>query len=449
MVVGAYAAAAALNGIVGHFLSDRNNDRDQSLQSDAAQTWQGDRQHIQNEYNELSSQYSVTAPPAITSPEAFDTWSHEDIWKALNGDGENGPVDQATINAGADGWRKLVEQANTAIAVFGTGVQEVVDAGWNGRSGSAAREATQAYVTEFATLAVSFQQVANGIDLIQGYLDQAKLSVPPPENVNFLDEFLGHIPGNGVLKLGKHRANEAEARAQEVMKAYQAGAIEVDNQTPVLPEPKSPVHSPGSDQPDSKRPTGGGGPSGTGGAGPYTPDSGDPAQTEDPNAPGDGTTEDPAATDDPSAQNPSTGDPWSDPTSTDPAATNPASTIPSSNLPSGLNDPSSRPSYGTPGSGYPGAGTPSTPGSTPSPGAGIPGVGSTAQPAGSGTGTSRTAAGTGRMGMPGMGGMAGRGGNGKDDESEHKIPDYLVQDRATELLGEQPRVLPPGGVIGG
>lgn len=43
----------------------------------------------------------------------------------------------------------------------------------------------------------------------------------------------------------------------------------------------------------------------------------------------------------------------------------------------------------------------------------------------------------------------GRGPPRRRGESEHKIPDYLVQDRTTELLGEQPRVLPPGGVIGG
>jgi hypothetical protein len=46
-----------------------------------------------------------------------------------------------------------------------------------------------------------------------------------------------------------------------------------------------------------------------------------------------------------------------------------------------------------------------------------------------------------------MGAPAARGKG--DDNEEHKTPDYLVQDRTTELLGVQPRVLPPGGVIGG
>ncbi|MGW0246722.1 hypothetical protein ACWDYH_08790 [Nocardia goodfellowii] len=44
--------------------------------------------------------------------------------------------------------------------------------------------------------------------------------------------------------------------------------------------------------------------------------------------------------------------------------------------------------------------------------------------------------------------MVNRGGGQGDDDGEHKIPDYLIQDRETELLGEQPRVLPAGGVIG-
>ncbi|WP_067859296.1 PPE domain-containing protein [Nocardia shimofusensis] len=450
MGLGLYAAMAGLAGINGHRTSDANNERDQTLQDDAASKWKGDRQHIQNEYSQLSSEYNNPAPPAITDPEAFDTWSHREIYDALNGTGDpDNPkgVQQADINAGADGWRKLTDQAGDAIKAFRTGIEQDINMYWSGRAANSAMTASQSYADEFETLKVSFQQVAGGIDLIQGYLDQAKLSVPPPEELDAVDRFLGHVPGNGVLKLGQHRANEAEARAQEVMKTYQLGATEVDKQTPILPEPTNPVSNP---KPDGGTDWPGRPPGSNSDDDPYTPGSEDPSKSEDPSS-----TEDPSKTDDPSStEDPSsTDDPSAtDDPSTDPASTDPASTVPASSQPSNPTDPSSKPSLGSPGSGSPGSGSPGSgsPGSTPGPGASIPGSGSTSAPTGAGVSNARAAGASGRAGMPGMGGMgAGRGGGGKDDESEHNIPDYLVQDRTTELLGEQPRVLPPGGVIGG
>ncbi|MBF6357118.1 hypothetical protein IU449_21665 [Nocardia higoensis] len=449
MVVGLIAAVAGLAaGINGHRNSSADTERDRTLQGDAADLWKNDRQHIQNEYSLLSREYNNPAPPAITDPEAFDTWSHREIYDALYGTGDpDNPrgVQQADINAGADGWRKLTGQAKDAIKAFREGIQYDIEHLWSGRTANSAMTASQSYADEFHTLAVSFEQVAGGIDLIQGYLDQAKLSVPPPEELDAVDRFLGHVPGNGVLKLGQHRANEAEARAQEAMKIYQLGATEVDEQTPILPEPKNPVNS--SNPGDNTQQPGSTPPGST--PGPVTPGSQDPSKTADPSSTDDpsktedqSSTEDPSATDDPS----STDDP-----STDPASTDPASTVPASSQPSTLTDPSGKPSLGSPGSGSPGSGSPGSgsPGSTPSPGASIPGNAATSAPTGAAVANARTAGTTGRAGMPGMGAMGGGRGGGKDDESEHNIPDYLVQDRTTELLGEQPRVLPPGGVIGG
>lgn len=54
----------------------------------------------------------------------------------------------------------------------------------------------------------------------------------------------------------------------------------------------------------------------------------------------------------------------------------------------------------------------------------------------------------GRAGMPGMMAPGARGAN-RDEDDEHDIPDYLIYDRGSELLGTQPPALPPGGVIGG
>ncbi|MBF6186454.1 MULTISPECIES: hypothetical protein [Nocardia] len=439
-------------GVDGHQRSAENNARDESLREDGAKFWEGDRQHIQNEWGQLSSQYNNPAPQAITNPESFETWTHQQIWEALNGKGDQRGVEQAEINAGADGWRRLCEQATLAIDTFENGVEEDIERLWKGRASNAAMDATLSYAKDFRQLTVGFQQVANGIDLIQGYLDQAKRSVAPPEEVSWVDEFLGHIPGNGVLKLGQHRANEATAHAQEVMKVYQQGAETVDKQTPILPEPTNPVSNPGT-------PPGGGGsgtPGGNPGAG--TPGT-NPAGTNPSGNPNTPAAQDPSSRNDPTAgDDPADDSPYEDPQGTNPQSSEPQSTVPQSTVPSAappgssLSDPSGRPNSSTPSLGSPGLGAPGlgSPGATPSPGSSVPGA-KTAQPTGLGAAATRAATGAaGRAGMPGMGAMgAGAGRRGDEDESEHKIPDYLVQDRTTELLGEQPRVLPPGGVIGG
>jgi hypothetical protein len=239
---------------------------------------------------------------------------------------------------------------------------------------------------------------------------------------------MGHIPGNGVLKMAKHRANEAESRARDVMvNDYRPGVKTVDERTPILAEP----YNPDAKQDDNK-------PKPPGGTDQGTPTLGDQPESGDPN------TQNPNSSDN---NSPNT-NPASTPTSTTPASTptNPAGTPNGTGLPdkpkSFLEDPVGRPGApsGTP-SGIPG-------GATPSPGKSVPGN-PAGQPGGAGgAGNRGSKAAAGRPGMPGMGAPGSRG-NGNDDENEHGAPDYLIQDRTTELLGVQPRVLPPGGVIGG
>ncbi|WP_067840146.1 hypothetical protein [Nocardia lijiangensis] len=445
-----FIAAAAVIGVIagGAGIARAQNDshenkvNETNLRDSGEDKWNIDRSHIQNEWNTLNGQYGDRAPTVLTGMEPFDTWSHEDIWKALN-DHEGGKgVSQADINSGADGWRRLRDRADEAVRLFRSGVDQDIEQLWKGRAANAAMEATRAYTDEFKKLPTSFQQVANGIDLLQGYLDQVKISIPPAQHVSGFDEFMGHIPGNGVLKLAQHRANEAEANAREIMKRiYVPGAQEVDSHTPKLPEPFNPVSNPG----DKPKDENGGWPPG-----------GRPV-----NPPGIDEPRDPGS--DPKNEE---GDPNqlksddsnTDPQNTDPAATNPAgtdpqSTVPQSSVPtpatpkSYLEDPLSRPGPGSPGSpGFPGG---PGPGSNPGPGKSIPGgkPGQPGLPGGTPGGRAASPA-AGRAGMPGMG-APGAGRRGEDNENEHKTPDYLVQDRTTELLGVQPRVLPPGGVIGG
>lgn len=435
------AISAVMNGGVEIFNNYSESDDNRNRASDAAgageQEWSGDRTHINNELARVSQGFEGEYAPATATEEAFKTWTHQRIWEALNGNSEHSGVESADVNAGADGWRRLTEELFVGLETFGKNVDRIIAEQWGGQSGTAAREGTRAFVTDAQKLVQSCEMVANGIDLMQGYLAQAKMSIVPPVEVSDFDEFVGHIPGNGVIKAAKHRANEAQAQAQDLMiEFYQPGVTTVDTKIPVLPATKSPVGgNPGSQPPVGPAGTtnpAGTDPSGTNPAGTNPGDTAAPDQ-ETPQV----SATDPAGTETPASTTPST--------TTPSTATTPASTVPSG-------DPAGRPSTtlgspstttGAPMGVTPGGRQPAgTPGRTVS---GTPGTPSrTAGPAGR---SGNPAAARGMSGAPGMMGGGGQRGRGEGDD-EHKTPDYLIQDRATELLGEQPRVLPPGGVIG-
>ncbi|MGW5572358.1 PPE domain-containing protein [Nocardia thailandica] len=420
-----------------------------TLDEQGKQTWQGDRDIITSEFSRLAAGAGLTMDgKAVTAPEEFSTWTHQQIWEALNGkDGQAG-VSAGEVNAGADAWRRLTTGTQAAVDNYRTSFERVLSEKWSGTSGTAAIEAIKSYTTEAGKLPTAFQLVANGIDHMEGLLGQAKIAIPKPEEVSSFDEFVGHIPGNGVVKAAKHRANEAQADAQLFMiGTYQPGSTTVDSHTPVLPVPQNTVSSPGTGPGDGNNGDGTGNGNGNG-----SNNSGAPST-----APA-GTGENPAATtpqstdttDDPSDDDTDTGDTDTNPSSTDPSSTTPAATTPDTtgtpNTP-GDNKTGGSPGAGSPGSGTPGAGVP---------GAGTPGAGRSVAAAPGGAGAAgagaRTGAGaSGARGMSGMPGMmgGGRGAGGKDDENEHKTPDYLVQDRETELIGKLPPTLPAGGVIGG
>ncbi|MGW5754228.1 hypothetical protein [Nocardia rhamnosiphila] len=429
---------SAVDEVTGNYdESDGNRTRASDAAGVGEQEWSGDRTHINNELARVSEGFDGEYAPTTATKEAFKTWTHQQIWEALNGNSEHPAVASADINAGADGWRRLTGDLSVALDTFGKNVDTVINEKWGGQSANAAVEGTRTFTTEARKLVKSFEMVANGIDLMQGYLAQAKMSIVPPVEVSGFDEFVGHIPGNGVVKAAKHRANEAQAQAQDLMiEFYQPGVTAVDTRTPVLPVTKSPVgEGPGTQQPvdpgGTQNPAGinpsGSNPIGTNPVGTNADDAAGPGQE----TPQDSATN-PAGIETPASTTPST-------------TTTPANTVP-------LEDPVGRPNT-TPGSPSTTTGAPmvtapggrqpaGTPGRTVSGGPGSP------NPTGGPAARSGSPAATrGMSGMPGAMGAGGQRGRGEDDD-EHKTPDYLIQDRATELLGEQPRVLPPGGVIG-
>ncbi|MFE7718023.1 hypothetical protein ACFU44_03155 [Nocardia rhizosphaerihabitans] len=436
-------------GTLGIFKVMDNNDRADAFDrqdQEGRETWEGDRTIITDEWSRLAANSGLTMDGPKVNPEPFSTWTHQQIWEALNGpDGSSG-VDAAAVNAGADGWRRLTTGTETAVTNYRTSFERVLSEKWSGQSGNAAIDAIKSYTADATKLPTAFHMVANGIDHMEGLLGQAKIAIPKPEKVEWIDEMISHIPGNGVVKAQKHRVTEAQEDARLFMiGTYQPGSITVDSQTPVLPQP---VNTLGGTNDDG---TGGGnnndggngnnnnGVNGNGG----TPGATNPAATqEDPSA----TT--PQTTDSGDDQDDSSDDDSTEPSSTDPTATNPAATTPTgTGQPTGDNKPTGT-GGGSPGSGSPGggiAGGPTAPGA----GRSVTGSPVGANPGGSGA---RAAAGgaAGARGMSGMPGMmgGGRGSNGKDDENEHTTPDYLIQDRESELIGQLPPTLPPGGVIG-
>lgn len=448
--LGHVGTLGAFKIIDNHQRSDNADDDRATLDEQGRQVWQGDRDIIANEWSRLRSGTDVAlAKEAVTSPEAFSTWSHQQIWEALNGSGGAPGVSAAEINAGADGWRRLTEGTQAAVDAYRAEMERVLAEKWVGQSGNAAIEAVKSYATESAKLPTAFQMVANGIDYMEGLLGQAKIAIPPPEELSGFDEFVGHIPGNGVIKAAKHRANEAEADAQLFMiGTYQPGATTVDRQTPVLPVPVNTVgdNGPGG-TPNMNVDNGTGTPSSTTPSG--TP--GNPAGTENPETapadPEDASTE--QSTDQQATDSDGTPDD-TDSADTTPTSTTPTNTTPST-VPTSTTPTTDRPTTSVdPRTGTPSP-TTSVPGttSTPDPGRSVPGSpnNNTAAVAPA----ARTGTGTGTRGMSGMPGMmgAGRGANSGDDENERKTPDYLVQDREHELIGRLPPTLPAGGVIGG
>ncbi|MBF6080647.1 hypothetical protein IU485_04665 [Nocardia cyriacigeorgica] len=459
MVLPIIAAVAVVGAIAGgaqvgrnYNESQENADTAEGLRNSGQQKWDPDRQIINGEWERLKKDFDGEWADPAAPCEAFKTWDHKKIWDALNATTpEHGPVAEGDINAGADGWRRLTTGTTDAIDQFRNDVTKAIEEKWGGKTANSAMTGTLNYTDSAKKLPHTFQMVANGIDLIQGYLGQAKMSVAPPIEVSGFDEWVAEIPLTGTLKTNKHRADEAERLAQDVMSSiYQPGAVAVDQRTPVLAKPESPIDD-GEVKPPIVPP-------------PYPPEVKPPGGKEgvepgieEPVEPKPGDNDD---TDDQGTDN------GTEPESTTPSSTTPsttaASALDSATPKSYLEDPLARSGQpgsttsGIPGGGFPG-GTGGTGGSrggsgtggTPGAGRSLPGggVGQSGGAGGTNAAAAR-AAGMGRAGMP-MGMMPPGGARGKgDDEDEHKTPDYLVQDRTTELLGEQPRVLPPGGVIG-
>ncbi|MFD6220032.1 PPE domain-containing protein [Nocardia asteroides] len=408
----------------------------------------GDRTIIESERARLESGFDGTyAKAELTGKlESFSTLSHQEIWDALNGSGDKPGVSAGEINAGADGWRRLVTGMSTAVTDFRTKIDTAINQGWSGNTANAAIDGVRAYASEAEKLPTTFQMVANGIDLMEGALLQAKMAIDKPKELSWDGKLTAWIPDGGLLKDEQYRIDEAERAAQEILeRVYKPQAVVADEKTPVLAVPKNTIGEIGQPADD-----------GNGGATNNNNGNGDNGTTSnDDQAVPQSTL--PQSTDEettsPSTED--TGDDAGDDTSGEDDTTASSTTPGVETTPTGT----------TPGTTTPGT-TPGGPGSGGGPGGGgSPGLGTTSQnptagrpvagtPAGNqaaaaAAGRGGAAGGRGMSGMPGMMGGGGRGAGTNNDDDEHTSPDYLIQDRESELIGELPPTLPPGGVIGG
>ncbi|WP_405178532.1 hypothetical protein OG225_31425 [Nocardia sp. NBC_01377] len=338
-------------------------------------------------------------------------------------------------------YAKIAEGWEYSVQIFAARIKRSSESAWSGTAATTAQQSISDYATDALNLTPALRELSTRVDEALTAVINTKRDIVPYSD----DPQSWWNPGDWFD--GNPEADAEELARKVVQEKYINPIAQTDHSIPVLPIPKDPTNpsgdpggTPGSGTPSTGSPSTGspttGTPTGTTPAA-ANPNSNDPST----NPQSSGNT--------PSSNNPTTGTPTTGtPTGTNPAGTNPAATnVPTTNVPK-TNSPTGTPRTGTPGSGSPGSGSPS--GTSPGAGRSVTGTPTSKGTSGGSGGSSGKSTGTssGRNGTPGMGGMGNRGGKG-DDDDEHKIPDYLIQDRETELLGVQPRVLPPGGVIGG
>ncbi|MGQ4617302.1 WXG100 family type VII secretion target [Nocardia sp. R7R-8] len=370
--------------------------------------------------------------------EYVGAWSHAEIRNAFAGLNTHNTYNAAVqYSNAATLWDQGVE-------TFARSVISSISQAWEGAAAEAAKDAIKRYTDDARKLEPMLTRLSNQINESAAAIVDTRNAIP------------GYAAHSWTANIFPWRAaeeersrNNAEEGARDAMNnIYVTRFADYDAKVPVLPvgvNPTQPLEA-STPVPGSPGMYTGGNPTGSG---PGTSSS--PAGTDNKNVDGqpdqstenagDQPTEQTQATPQttPTGYNPTATDTGT-PSPTDPAKTTPAATTPAGTTPTGTNPGSPHtPGLGVPGSpetrsGAPGRsvlGTPGAPGGTPMAAA---------------VNASRAASGMPGMMAPGMGGA--RGGK-SEEESEHKIPDYLInQENTDELLGELPKTV-PGGVIGG
>ncbi|WP_330229437.1 hypothetical protein OHA40_25740 [Nocardia sp. NBC_00508] len=368
--------------------------------------------------------------------EHADSWEHSRINDTFK------PLDSGDAFTQADKYWKARNQWEQGVETFARSIQTSIAQAWSGPAAEQSKNAIAKYTSEAQNLTTSLEDLYCRVRDAATAISNTKNALPDTVNYPWTERIFH--PSRWSLS---GEQSEAEQAARAAMKQFYVQPFsEMDGKIPVLPTPVGPTASV-----DIPAPPPGGYQSGDNGGPSSTGPGNDPGAT-DPGVPGDkdgdGKPDEPGAEEqkpaDQSSQEQQSADTIPANTSTTPAGVDPTATTPTTTT-----DPTRTVPTGT---GTPhGPGTPGTPGTTtqPQPGRSIPGTPGTPTPSAKPAAAAATATSArGTAGFPGMMSPGARGG-GKDDESEHKTPDYLInQDNTDELLGEIPKTL-PGGVIGG
>ncbi|MFF0546265.1 hypothetical protein [Nocardia thailandica] len=385
----------------------------------------------------MSGTEAPKIPPTTEYPLC---WTHQGILSAFE------QIATEPANGAATKYREAGTEWSQALQAFNQRMQTAISSAWEGASATAAAAAIRAYTIDADQLTSTFTTVSNQITAAATSAVDTKNALPGEVNPGTWD--LDRMPWNKAVLRG--RREDAEDQAREVMgNKYVTPFAGTDTAIPVLPVPAT-LTNPDSD-PGGGLQTTSSGPAGTSTTTSQTPQPQTTPSGGTPENPTDTTTGDEQTTTDDtdeSTSTPSTTDENDEETDTTAASAEPSTTTPGTS-PSGSPTAGGSPSTGagSPNTGA-GSGLPGT-GGLPSAGRSVPGLGTTGTPLTTTAGTGTTTVGTrGMNGMPGMMG-AGAGRRGRDDDNEHKIPDYLITDENTnELIGELPRTI-RGGVLGG
>ncbi|GGF98388.1 hypothetical protein GCM10007304_10500 [Rhodococcoides trifolii] len=395
---------------------------------------------------------SVDMLPQVVQPEAFDAYSHEEIFFHVQN------LQPGEVLSSAKMWRGAHEQFSAVVDGLWAQIDPILNTEWTGAAAAGAKAAVRQYADQSHRLVEILDVVANKLEESYTGFEQTKLQVPPPQSFTFTDfarmmtGFPYALPGNVVA--ARAEAEERRHEAVQVMNTvYSPVVVQSDTGVPQLPPPFDPTGSGAGSIPASTLPSGSGyastgfAPTNSGGT-QFSGGSADvaPAHPADTtaastNAPAQAVTQQavtqqPATTSAPGTPSGTTGSAVPSTMSTAPADTHAASWAPGGSRRSG-----SGVGAGGGSSAGAGGGSPRAP------------YGSGAQTAGSNPSVMQNpsgrvdGSGSGR-GMYGAGGMMPGGGRaGGDQDGEHTIPGYLVNvDNGDELVGDLPLVAPP--VIG-
>ncbi|UAK29891.1 hypothetical protein K8O92_18000 [Nocardia asteroides] len=367
-----------------------------------------------------------------------DSWEHSRINETFS------PLDITDAINQANKYWQARTQWEQGVETFARSIQTSIAQAWSGPAAEQSKNAIAKYTSDAQNLTNSLEELYCRVRDAATAIANTKKALPDAVDYSFVERVFH--PKRWSLS---DERSEAEQAARAAMKEFYVQPFsEMDGKIPVLPTPVGPTASvdipappPGGYQSGDNNGPGSNDP----GTSPAATDSGTPGDKDGDGEPDETSTEEQQSTDE-SAQDQQSSDTTASDTSTTPTGVDPASTTPATTT-----DPTKTAPAGTPSPHSPGTpGSPGSPGTPnqPQPGrsvAGAPGMPTTSM---NHAAASAATAARGMSGMPGMMAPGARGG-GKDDESEHKTPDYLItQENTDELLGEVPKTV-PGGVIGG